>query len=750
MKNQRSLMKIGSIFAYLCTAVYVLCAAGCFSFRSKACWLWLVLALVSLYSGILLHDGWKAGKKSAAGLVLSIAAPPAFVFALIDYCKKEKTAEPTVQERKKHYVRMLAVSLAVMMLAGIGAMCFQTSGGSVTVTTQTLTKAMTEEYNTTPLNGRRYVIDDPVHSYSFDIYKPKAASAANPAPVVFVMPGFTRTKQTQGQYCIELSRRGFVVFCLDPGCQGDTTTSGYKLNEDGKRVQVKATVESNGLNYLVQYVYNNTDEFDYIDRDRIGLTGHSAGGGNVVTTAKNFAGNSFEESVVKALYVSGYIKLSSINSYQYLNCNAALDYARFDEGRYRYQTNLESFETAATRFINEVYGDERNYDDFILEYAYGDQENGTYRIVYSDNVFHAFQPYDNASVAHTTDFFCDMLGAETDLAGTNQIWWGKEICTGIAMLAGFVMVVALSGLLLTTKFFASVVGAPVKPLKKQETSDKLIFWTATAISAVIACVDYIPLAGLSIRMFPEAHATKATWYFPARMINAVMLWAVVNGAIGLAIFFITHYLKNALKKSSARRQGREPALDSEPFKAITVSAGGFGKTLLLSVVLFAAFYLAVQVMYWLFHVDFRFMFLSASPLNVRFLVTTLMYVPFFFIFYFSNAVRVNCGMTFENWSEGKRMLVGALANSVGLMFIIVVNYICFFRTGVVRYTYSSAGSEVWLFVNMVYSLTPLMFALPILNRIFCRQTNRVWLGSMTVCMIFVMMCISASVSYIPL
>ena len=145
MKNQRSLMKIGSIFAYLCTAVYVLCAAGCFSFHSKACWLWLVLALVSLYSGILLHDGWKAGKKSAVGLVLSIAAPPAFVFALIDYCKKEKTAEPTVQERKKHYVRMLAVSLVVMLLAGIGAMCFQTSGGSVTVTTQTLTKAMTEE-----------------------------------------------------------------------------------------------------------------------------------------------------------------------------------------------------------------------------------------------------------------------------------------------------------------------------------------------------------------------------------------------------------------------------------------------------------------------------------------------------------------------------------------------------------------------------------------------------------------------------
>lgn len=85
-----------------------------------------------------------------------------------------------------------------------------------------------------------------------------------------------------------------------------------------------------------------------------------------------------------------------------------------------------------------------------------------------------------------------------------------------------------------------------------------------------------------------------------------------------------------------------------------------------------------------------------------------MYIPLFSIFCISNSVRVNCGMTFKNWGAEKRMLVGALANSVGRMFILIPNCAAFFETGSVPYTYSPAGSEVWL-------------------------------GAMTICMIFVMM-----------
>ena len=51
---------------------------------------------------------------------------------------------------------------------------------------------------------------------------------------------------------------------------------------------------------------------------------------------------------------------------------------------------------------------------------------------------------------------------------------------------------------------------------------------------------------------------------------------------------------------------------------------------------------------------------------------------------------------------------------------------------------------------MVFALVVMMFLLPIFNRIFYKLTGNVWTGALACCMIFIMMTISASVSYIPM
>ena len=221
------------------------------------------------------------------------------------------------------------------------------------------------------------------------MYVPATATEQQPAPVVFVLPGFTRTKATMSQYCIELSRRGFVVFCSDPGGQGSTTET--------------STTGANGVEYLVQYVYNNTDDFKFCDKTRFGAVGHSAGGGNVCTLAADMAGKSFEESVIKAVYISGYIKVSSANKYANLRCNAALSYAYYDEGSFRYQTDTSSFEVISRRFINEVNGKNNGYDAVAIDYGYGDMSNGTYRIVHREDINHCFEMYDPVSIANTVE-----------------------------------------------------------------------------------------------------------------------------------------------------------------------------------------------------------------------------------------------------------------------------------------------------------------------------------------------------------
>lgn len=66
------------------------------------------------------------------------------------------------------------------------------------------------------------------------------------------------------------------------------------------------------------------------------------------------------------------------------------------------------------------------------------------------------------------------------------------------------------------------------------------------------------------------------------------------------------------------------------------------------------------------------------------------------------------------------------------------------------YGYWGNGVEVWLYVNMVFGLVVMMFLLPIFHRLFYKITGNVWTGAIACCMIFIMMTISASVSYIPM
>ena len=660
-------MKAASVCSYIFTGLWMVAAACSFAMHGRAYWLYCIFAVITLANGLLISDMRQnencSKKKLVCSTVLGVLCLPALVLnilVLLDGKKCEKCC-------KNPALVVLIVSFAVIVLAGFSAKCFETSGFKVKVSDFTLTQAMTREYNNGEINGKKFVLGRDA-SYAVTMYVPSTATAENPAPTVFVLPGFTRTKATMAQYCIELSKRGAVVFCLDPGGQGGTTET--------------STSGANGVEYLVQYVYNNTDDFKFVDRNRFGAVGHSAGGGNVCTLAADMAGSSYRESVIKAVYISGYIKVSSANKYKNLRCNAALSYAYYDEGAFRYQTDSSSFEVITRRFINEVNGGDNGYDDVIYDYGYGDMSEGTYRIIHRENINHCFEMYDAVSIANTIEFFDETLAMGSSIGPFSQTWLCKEISNGIALAAGFAFVMALIALLMKAPFFASMKESQSKVIAVPEKTDKsfshrIVFWLSMIVTAVIACLDYIPLANLSIKIFPTGNSSSVfTFVFPARMINAILLWAVINGAIGLVIFFGTTIVEYFYEKARCKAKGiaMEP-YDWGKFKGIKICGDSAAKVivntlkaLLLSVVMFCSFYLLVFLSYMVFHQDFRFMLVSAAPINARMFVTAIEYIPLIFVFYISNSIRVNCSIGREGWKEWKVLLVGALANSIGLAF----------------------------------------------------------------------------------
>lgn len=800
MNTKAKLLKAAAICSYVFTALWFVVAACFFALSNNLYWMFAVFALITLYDGFVItsiRDNMNSAefneKQNITLLVcgiLCVLSPVSLVLCEIAYLGKFEDkivsdkiatatkAETTTETTKKAFFRkpsfiVMCCALVAIFLFSFAAMCFETSGFRVSVSDFTLTREMTLSYNEGKIHGKQYVIGEEtdvdgnvsIGSYAVTMYVPNTATEENPAPVVFVLPGFTRTKATMAQYCIELSRRGAVVFTLDPGAQGSTTAN--------------STAGANGVEYLVQYVYNNSDDFKFCDKNRFGAIGHSAGGGNVITLASDMAGDSYQNSIIKAVYNSGYIKISAANKFAKLNCNAAMSYAYYDEGAFRYQTDTTAVEVISKRFINEVAGSAETYDTVEWDKDYGDMTNGTYRVVHRELINHCFEMYDALSIANTIDFFNRSLAMGSGLSNDSQIWFGKEFFNGLSLAAAFTFILALCGVLMNTPFFATLknggkakaaegaeaevaaVQTEVQPLVtpvSNSIAHKVILWSTMILTAIIACLDYIPLANLSIEVFPVSNlASVFTYVFPARMINAILLWALINGAIGLVIFFATTALENLYEYIVFKAKGTTPHYDWSKFEAIKIRGNGrknvlFNvlKTLLLPVIFFGSFYFLVQLTYWCFHQDFRFMLVSAAPLNARMFVSMLEYAPIIFVFYISNSIRVNCSIGREGWKEWKVMLVGALANSLGLAFILLINYVCYFVTGTPFYGYWGNNNEVWLFVNMVFGLVVMMFLLPIFNRIFYKQTGNVWVGAITCCLIFIMMTISASVSYIPL
>ena len=62
----------------------------------------------------------------------------------------------------------------------------------------------------------------------YDLYKPKTATPANPAPFIAIIPGFQRSKEALSNIAIELSRRGHVVALIDPYAQGISSSRSFK------------------------------------------------------------------------------------------------------------------------------------------------------------------------------------------------------------------------------------------------------------------------------------------------------------------------------------------------------------------------------------------------------------------------------------------------------------------------------------------------------------------------------------------
>ena len=563
----------------------------------------------------------------------------------------------------------------------------------------------------------------------YDLYKPKSASPESKAPFIAIIPGFQRSKEALSNIAIELSRRGYVVALIDPYAQGLSSSS---LSTRA------ATTQGYGMFALVEDVHDGA--FDFVDIDKIGATGHSMGGNAAIRGADFFGKQAIQnntKSKLDSVYVSGYVLTLRNNILRDSKSNMGVSYALYDEGAFR--NELTAWDSAnmiiapeSLRTVNSVLPKEEQIKKVELGKYYGSKEKNSLRVIFNEQVLHPFQPYNFEATSNQLDYFEKVFGAPNPINSHNQIWHWKEIFTLINMVLALIMLIPIAKLFLGLRFFSSIKKDIPAPLNVPNNKGKIIFWSIFFISALIACLTFIPMVEVAKILFEDAANRKLTWFFPQRMNNSVMLWAAFNGLVGIIIFSLSYKLF-----------GKRNGVDTKSW-GLGINKIDFFKTCVLALVVFSTFYSFLFLNYALFHVDYRFWFMGVRIFQPEMLVVLFMYLPLFFIFFFSNSLRVNGAMRFKDQPEWLSMLIGGFANSLGLMLIIIIQYSVYFNTGTVFWTTN------WLSVNLLFGIVPMMFILPYFNRIFFRMTGRVYLGPLVTCLIFIMILSTNTVVYLPI
>ncbi|MDI1319352.1 MAG: dienelactone hydrolase family protein [bacterium] len=606
--------------------------------------------------------------------------------------------------------RLLAACLLTVVVCSLLASLVQSSWGRVQVVDLKL-----------PMQNGQWL--------TADLFRPRTATNENKAPLVVVVPGFQRSKESLENVSMELARRGIVAITIDPYAQGGSSSS---------MTPQSATTEGYGMFAVVDFVAD-TGILNYVDQTRLGVTGHSAGGNAAILAASYFgreAARTGRPSKLQSVFVSGYVLSMTDKVLRHVRCNVGMSYALYDEGAYRNEMKNGDMRRApeALRLVNSPPGRaEAPVTEVEIGRYYGTVAESNLRVVHNERMIHPFQPYSITATANQIEYFEKVFGLNSGLASHDQVWFWKELLTLVSLVASFVALVPAAQLLLAhVRFFQPLVHSIPPPQPRAQGRGRVVFWALLVAGALVACFSYIPLAELSQKLFAEASGREQTWFFPQRMNNAVMLWALVNGLVGFLLFYLGH-------RWSGRAAGVTTALWGPQ-----TSARELARTAVLALVLFTGFFGLLFGVHYFFQVDYRFAFIGVRVFQPTLLVLLLLYAPAFLPFFLANSLRVNGAMRPAGVPEWRSMLLAGVANSLGLLLIVIVQYAALAATGTVHWT------DGWLYINLLFGVVPMMFILPYFNRHFFRLTGRVYLGPLTTCLIFIMILISSTVCYIPL
>lgn len=630
------------------------------------------------------------------------------------------------------YVRMLAIALVLCLISMVGANLVNSNFGKIKV----------KNFSIQDANG---------NTIACQMYKPQNATPETPAPCVVTLHGSFDAKETQDYTCLELSKRGFVVVAMD--CDGHGDSENYKTNpmdaffkvtaNPGSDFEQLSTSPGSGMCDVVNYIYHS---FEFVDKEQIGITGHSLGGkmANACLAYNKIQEENGGVNQVSAVFLMGNQQLGVDGKWLdhlnydpddtpdsgdeiplYYDVDYGVNAGQLDENNYQTEvggpSNFYKSENART-FINEL--DNYNLQDKdeveVGKIYKGSVKNSSeefIRVLYQPYETHILNHYSLATTSNLVDFFQNAFQAPNYIDCKSLTIQYKWFFNTIGVIGFFFVVYAFGCILLTTKYFDELVAKETSDIYEPQApkggAANAMYWILLLAGAVIPAMFMLKLEQwIGSRLGPD-FATRSlfgTKVWPQGLTLEQGMWTAAAGLVGVLLFAIGYYTIG--KKSGVKIQQWN----------MKIKARSLMKTLLLVIAAVGLGYGVVGFAKYFFGVDFRFISYVIKLPSSDDLLVALRFLPLFAIFFFANAICQNLSNMVSGRKEWLNTLLMCVANIIGLIGIWCYQYQGLIAHGVVRLD-SARVMLTWpLFINLCLCT--------IISRRFYKKTGKVYLGAL--------------------
>ncbi len=648
--------------------------------------------------------------------------------------------------KNKKSLLMLAIALAVILVSSFFASMVQSAGykSSVTDLRNETNSGVLYDANGNPTETK---VQGKVASGI--LFVPNTATEENPAPAVVLTHGYLNNRELQLQNAIELARRGFVVLTIDRGGHGNNEIDSDK----------NAMMNTDGLYDSAKYLYN----LSYVDKARIGISGHSMGG---YTTAMTLVQDA-KVGIISAGLIQGWSTFIAAGPNVSVGILKAMDdefffTSKFADGtasisrEYLHSTGAASFvgipktEWGTSKDSINIKSGDKYVGGSVIDVTQGEKASAPFRVIYEANEIHPLNHFSVESAGYVVDFFYAAFGTPANngvIGSGNQIWWVKEMFSLIGLAAFFFLIFPVVSLLLTLPCFAS--------LRKTEELDLDVGLGSIkkgGLHGITKTVTYFA-GGVATMLFGgfifrKAYTTYAgkgmispSDYFPQDTTGSVANWALVCAGFALFVMLVVWAINFGVGKL-AKKLGKEEVAVGNPFRCAKIDLISFVKTALLTLLVVGLLYAVVFINWGIWTVDFRIWTLDVKVFNLNMIPTMFRYSWVFFIFYAISAMG-NAGFRLKDLPEWATIAINAFFNAFGILLVILIQYITFRSTGVLWQKDMALGYIV------VFPMVAVLAIATIISRVLYKKTGNIWLGAMINALLFTIITVANTATSIP-